>query len=87
MHMDFVKIKHEIENLGLESLTFQDLELENLHLLNWSGSETHLESIAKELARVPSGEVEYLVLRASHDEYLTKGAIDYLAHKNSGTMH
>ena len=49
---------------GVASLVVDDLRHDDLALLGWSGSPLHIESITRALTRVPSGEVEYLVVRA-----------------------
>lgn len=47
-------------------LTIRDLTPEDLPSCAWSGSATHLASVAKALERAGSGEVDYLARSARH---------------------
>jgi ribosomal protein S18 acetylase RimI-like enzyme len=51
----------------------------------WSGGRPHLESVATQLQRVDTGEVEYLLVRA--DGYaVSKGGIDFANELDAGTI-
>ena len=54
-----------------------DLREEDLAKLGWSGGRSHLESVAEALRRVPSGDLEYLVVRDAAGEPIAKGAVEY----------
>ena len=71
---------------GPDSLTVSDLTPADLPLIAWSGSATHLESVTRALERVPSGEVEYLAVRAPDGQIVAKGGIDYKQHAQAPTM-
>lgn len=71
---------------GPSALAIDDLAESDLDLLGWSGSATHLRSVADYLARVPSGEVEYLVVRGSDGTPVAKGGIDYVEAPDIGTI-
>ena len=47
-------------------LTVRDLTVEDLPSCAWSGSATHLTSIARALERARRGEVDYLAVCPSH---------------------
>jgi GNAT superfamily N-acetyltransferase len=63
-----------------------DLVLDDLALLGWSGSAAHLASVARALERVESGEVEYLAVRAPSGDPIAKGGIDYAVKAGIGTL-
>ncbi len=71
---------------GPAGLRVDDLTREDLSLLGWSGSSTHLASVGQALDRVDSGEVEYLVVRAPSGEPIAKGGIDYVETPGAGTL-
>jgi ribosomal protein S18 acetylase RimI-like enzyme len=62
---------------GAGALEVDDLRRFDLAVLGWSGSPLHLQNVAKALDRVPSGEVDYLVVRAPTGEPIAKGGIDH----------
>lgn len=70
----------------LDELVIDDLEMQDLKRISWSGSPAHLRSVAVALARVAGGEVEYLAVRAPGGEPVAKGGIDYIANENGGTF-
>lgn len=75
-----------IEAHGVETLVVDDLTVDDLPDIVWSGGETHIESVAKELAKVASGEVEYLAVRAPNGKPIAKGCINYAEHDGAGTL-
>ncbi len=67
-------------------VTVGDLRREELGLLAWSGSSSHLRNIASQLDRRDRGLVEYLVVRNSEGAPIAKVAIDYEETPGAGTM-
>jgi len=63
-----------------------DLRPEDLAHLAWSGSAAHLRSVAGYLDRVPTGEVEYLVVRGVDGTPVAKGGIEYTEAPGLGTV-
>jgi ribosomal protein S18 acetylase RimI-like enzyme len=63
-----------------------DLGKDDLPFLGWSGGSAHLASVGRALARVESGEVEYLVVRAPRGYPIAKGGIDYAVRPGAGTL-
>jgi ribosomal protein S18 acetylase RimI-like enzyme len=70
----------------LDTLIIDDLMEADLPAIAWSGGPGHLGSVARYLARVASGEVEYLAVRTPDGRIVAKGAIDYVEHPGYGTM-
>lgn len=66
-------------------LTVTPLLPEELGLIAWSGSATHLENVARQLQRVDRGEVEYLAARAAGLP-VAKGGIDFTKESGAGTI-
>ena len=79
-------VRHVLDNEGPGGLQVDDLAREDLPFLGWSGSSTHLASVARALDRVESGGVEYLVVRAPRGEPIAKGGIDYAVKPGTGTL-
>jgi ribosomal protein S18 acetylase RimI-like enzyme len=75
-----------VEAHGVRALIVNDLTADDLSDIVWSGGETHVESVAKELAKVASGEVEYLAVRAPNGKPIAKGCINYTEHEGAGTL-
>jgi ribosomal protein S18 acetylase RimI-like enzyme len=71
---------------GVGVLVVDDLRVKDLGRLGWSGSATHIRSVAEALERVSSGEVEYLVVRAPSGAPVAKGGIDYVKVAEAGTL-
>jgi ribosomal protein S18 acetylase RimI-like enzyme len=76
-----------LRNEGPQGLRVDDLTMEDLPLLGWSGSSTHIASVGRALDRVESREVEYLAVRAPGGEPIAKCGIDYAVRPGSGTMY
>ena len=76
----------EIARFGVGNLVVDELIETDLNDLDWSGSRTHIDHVRKALARVPSGDVEYLVIRSPEGAPIAKGGIDYAANKDAGTL-
>jgi ribosomal protein S18 acetylase RimI-like enzyme len=70
---------------GATRLEITALEPAGIDEIGWSGGRPHLESVAIELQRVDTGEVEYLLVRA--DGYgVSKGGIDFAKELDAGTI-
>jgi len=67
-------------------LTVRDLTTEDLPSCAWSGSATHLASIAKALERARRGEVDYLAVCPPSGLPVALGGIDYAEHPGAGTL-
>jgi len=78
--------RSQIESDGVSSLVVNDLTLEDLNDIEWSGGPLHPESVRKALERKNNGEVDYLTVRAPNGKPITIGGVDYKARKGTGTM-
>lgn len=67
-------------------LTIRDLTREELPSCAWSGSATHLASVAKALERAERGEVDYLAVCAPAGLPVAIGGIDYVLNPGAGTL-
>lgn len=67
-------------------LTIRDLTAEDLPSCGWSGSATHLTSIAKALERARRGEVDYLAVCPPSGLPVALGGIDYAQSPGAGTL-
>jgi ribosomal protein S18 acetylase RimI-like enzyme len=71
---------------GAAALTVDNLTLDELHLIAWSGNPLHIDAVRRELLRVPSGDVEYLAVRAPQGRPVAKGMIDYVPFEGAGLL-
>src|SRR5580698_3221969 len=71
---------------GAAALAVDDLTLDDLHLIAWSGNPRHIDAVRRELLRVPSGQVEYLAVRAPQGRPVAKGMIDYVPFEGAGLL-
>ena len=67
-------------------LTIRDLTPEDLPSCAWSGTATHLASIARALERARLGEVEYLTVCPPAGLPVALGGIDYAKTPSAGTL-
>lgn len=67
-------------------LTIRELTTEDLPSCAWSGSPTHLASIAKALERARRGEVDYLAVCPPAGLPVALGGIDYAESRGAGTL-
>jgi hypothetical protein len=67
-------------------LTVRDLTREDLPSCAWSGSATHLASVARALGRAEHGEVEYLAVCPPSGLPVALGGIDYAVSPGAGTL-
>ncbi len=63
-----------------------DLRREELDLIGWSGSPSHVKNVAGQLDRRDRGLVDYLVVRDADGAPIAKGAIDYEETPGAGTL-
>jgi ribosomal protein S18 acetylase RimI-like enzyme len=67
-------------------LTIRDLTHEDLPSCAWSGSATHLASVARALDRAARGEVDYLAVCPPSGLPVAIGGIDYAPNPGAGTL-
>lgn len=63
-----------------------NLRHSDLAELDWAGGLLHVSHVRDALSRVPSGEVEYLVVRAPSGEPVAKAGIDYAKRDDAGVL-
>jgi ribosomal protein S18 acetylase RimI-like enzyme len=83
--VDYEALRTSLLN-GIVSLDVTPLTVEEIEQISWSGSRAHLENVVKQLLRAASGEVEYLVVRASGGVPVAKGGIDFAREPGAGTI-
>jgi ribosomal protein S18 acetylase RimI-like enzyme len=79
-------VRRFIETNGVESLTVDDLTLDDLPNVGWAGSRSHLRYVERALERAAAGEVDYLAVRAPTGEPISIGGVNYAAHEGAGTL-
>ena len=67
-------------------ITIRDLTAGDLPALQWSGSAAHIKSVRRQLDRVASGAVEYLVACMPSGSTVGKVGIDYDPHPDAGVL-
>lgn len=81
-----------IELLALEkgqcpgALVIDDLCIDDLAHIAWSGEPRHLVTVRRTLERVAGGEVEYVCARAPSGAPVAKVCIDYLRYPDAGYL-
>jgi ribosomal protein S18 acetylase RimI-like enzyme len=70
---------------GLARVETLELTGDDLGAIGWSGSRAHLENVARELERVPAGEVEYLAVFVDAQP-VCKGGVDFAKEAGAGTI-
>lgn len=68
------------------SLTVRDLTHDDLPSCSWSGSATHLVSMAKALDRAARGEADYLAVCPPSGLPVAVGGVDYAKTAGAGTL-
>ncbi|MEU1626752.1 N-acetyltransferase [Streptomyces sp. NPDC020096] len=68
------------------ALSARDFVHADLASCGWSGSESHLVSVAEQLKRAQLGEVDYLAVCPPTDIPVAKGGIDYRVKEGVGTL-
>lgn len=61
MDQNLAETRRAVRERGPSSLIIDDLQIDDLPDIAWSGTEVHLRSVAGYLARTEEGQVEYLV--------------------------
>jgi ribosomal protein S18 acetylase RimI-like enzyme len=82
--VDFADLRASISS-GTTELEVASLRPDEIELIAWSGSRTHLENVLRQLRGVESGEVEYLAVRAAGLP-VAKGGIDFAKEAGAGTL-
>lgn len=72
--------------MNIQSLTINNLTLNDLDKISWSGTPTHIRYVKEALERVDKGEVDYLTIRDEDGNPIAIGGVDYTAHKNAGSL-
>lgn len=80
-------VRRLVEEKSAASLVVDDLTAADLPAIGWSGSPTHIRSVASALERVKLGEIEYLAVRAPGGEPVAKGGIDYSKEEEAGELY
>ena len=81
-----VVVRDLIDSRGVASLTIDDLTVADLPSIAWSGSRSHVQSVAKQLARVTTGDVDYLAVRAPKGEPVATGGVSYAMEPGVGMI-
>jgi ribosomal protein S18 acetylase RimI-like enzyme len=82
--IDYTALREAIAS-GNASVVVSPLHAEALDDIAWSGSSAHLENVARQLHRVATGGVVYLVGRAD-GHAVSKGGIDFEREPGTGTI-
>jgi ribosomal protein S18 acetylase RimI-like enzyme len=83
---EWVATRQAVERHGAGHLTVDDLAIADLPRIAWSGSARHVQAVAEVLARVASGETEYLAVRAVDRLPVAIGGVDYAEAPGVGTI-
>lgn len=75
-----------VETKNINSLIVDNLTLNDLDKISWSGTPTHIRYVKEALGRVEKGEVDYLAVRGEEGDLISIGGVDYKVHKNAGTL-
>lgn len=70
---------------GAARIEVRALTSHDLASLEWSGSSAHLENVALQVERVPTGDVEYLAVFADGNP-VCKGGVDFAKEAGAGTI-
>lgn len=81
---DYDEIRRCIAS-GTIRIEVRALRSDHLVALTWSGSPTHIQNVARQLERVPTGEVEYLAVFVD-GEPVSKGGVDFAKEPGAGTI-
>ncbi|HUF33939.1 MAG TPA: GNAT family N-acetyltransferase [Acidimicrobiales bacterium] len=81
---DYEEIRRCIAS-GTARLEVRALSPDHLVAITWSGNPTHIENVARQLERVPSGEVQYLAVFVD-GEPVSKGGVDFAKEPGAGTI-
>jgi ribosomal protein S18 acetylase RimI-like enzyme len=75
-----------IERSGPGGLHIDDLTIDDLEWIAWSGEPRHIVVVREALQRVGHGEVEYLALRVPSGRPVAKVGIDFVRYPESGYL-
>jgi ribosomal protein S18 acetylase RimI-like enzyme len=85
--MPIETIRETIQRDGIASLVIDDLVVDDLPRISWSGSPGHLRNVADKLRRTSTGELDYLVVRTSEGTPVAKAAVDYDTREDAGEIN
>lgn len=71
---------------GVDALTLDDLRLDDLDDIAWSGEPRHRVAVGEALARVSSGDVDYLAVRVPSGHVVAMVGIDFIRHPGAGYL-
>lgn len=74
------------ETIDVDSLIVDNLTINDLNKISWSGTPTHIRYVKEAIERVEKGEVDYLAVRDVGGNPISIGGVDYKVHKDAGTM-
>ena len=72
--------------MDLSNYYISDLNENDLNRIEWSGSASHIRSVQSQLARVASGEVEYITVRDEIGQPVAKGLVDHVRRKDGSEI-
>jgi len=75
-----------VEIKDINSLIVDNLTLNDLDKISWSGTPTHIRYVKEALERVEKGEVDYLAARDVDGNPISIGGVDCKVHKDAGTL-
>ena len=75
-----------VEARGPAALVIDDLRIEDLSEIVWSGTPAHLRSVAGYLAEVDQDRIEYLAVRSVDGTPVAKGAVNYAEARGVGVL-
>lgn len=79
-------LAHVSANQSGERVSIGDLTRDELDLIAWSGSASHIKNVSGQLDRRDAGAVDYLVVRDHERSPVAKGAVDYEEVPGAGTI-
>jgi ribosomal protein S18 acetylase RimI-like enzyme len=75
-----------VRTANVSSLVVDDLRVDDLDSIAWSGSPAHIRSVAGKLERASDGTLEYVAVRAQDGRPVAKGLIDFAARSDAGVI-
>lgn len=82
----FSEDRRRIEEQGVDALLVDELSLEDLENIGWSGSPAHIDAVRTALNRVAGGEVDYLAVRDATGVPISIGGVDYSKNPSKGAL-
>jgi ribosomal protein S18 acetylase RimI-like enzyme len=80
-------LRRFVRDLGADHLVIDDLQVDDLEGLGWSGSPVHLRHVADDLQRVEGGGIDYLAARLPDGTPVAKGGVDYVDEPGQGSIY